>query len=58
MRCFLVKANVVPLPTFAYNEGTIIGIVNIFRIIATQLGLTNEIVSNKVVMIKGDLFTV
>ena len=34
------------------------GTIDVFRTIATRLGLTNEMVSNKVIMMRGDLFTV
>lgn len=58
MRCFLVKADVIPLPILVFNEGTIIGTIDILRIISMQLGLTNEMVLNKVVMMREDLFIV
>ena len=34
------------------------GTINIFRTIAMRLGLTNEMVLNKVIIMRGDLFTV
>ena len=58
MRCSLVKTDVVPLLTLAFNEGTIMGTIDIFQTIATQLGLTDEMVSNKVIMMREDLFIV
>lgn len=46
------------LPTRTFNKGTIIGTIDILQTIAIRLAHINEIVSNKVIMIWGDLLTV
>lgn len=57
MRCRVIKVEVIFLPTLAFNEGIIMGIVDIFQTIVTQLGFINKIGSNKVIIMRGDLFT-
>ena len=58
IRCPLTKADVVPLPTLAFNEGTIVGTIDVLQTIANRLGLIDEMVSDKVIMMRGDLLTV
>lgn len=58
MRYSLIKANVISFPTLAFNKGTIIGNIDVLQTIATQLSLTNEIVTNKIMIMRRDLFTV
>lgn len=58
IRCSLEKADIFPLPTLAFNEGTISGLIDIIRELAERLELTNEVVGDKIILIKGDLMTV
>ena len=58
IRCSFTKADVVLLPTLAFNEETIVGTINVLQTIANRFGLTNEMVSNKVIIMQGDLLTV
>lgn len=41
-----------------FNKNTIIGTINVLQTIAMQLDLTDEIISNKIVIMKRDLFIV
>lgn len=58
IRCSLEKANILPLPTLAFNKGTISGSIDIIGELAERLELTNEVVREKIILIKGDLMTV
>lgn len=58
VRCKLEPADILPLPTFAFNEGTIAGTIDIFEEIAKRLELTDEVVRDKLIILKGDLMTV
>ncbi len=51
-------ANIFPLPTLFYNKGSIADIIEILQEIAEQLGPSDEIVRDKVILFKGDLITV
>ncbi|WP_375449348.1 hypothetical protein [uncultured Nostoc sp.] len=58
IRCRNEVADILPLPTLLFNEGSIAGIIEILREIAKRLGLSDEIVRNKIILLKGDLLTV
>lgn len=58
IRYFFTKADVLPLSTTTFNEGTIVGIIDVLQTIINRLGLTNEMISDKVIMMRNDLFTV
>lgn len=58
MHCQTEKADILPLPTLAYDESTISGTLDILRKLTQVLGLSKEVVRNKVIMLKGDLLTV
>lgn len=58
MRCKVEKADILPIPTLAYDESTISGTLNILRTVTQVLGLTEDVVRDKVIMLKGDLLTV
>lgn len=45
-----------PFLTLNFNNGTIMGIINIFCTLTTQLDLNKEIGYNEVIMIRGNLF--
>lgn len=55
---FLTKADIISLSTLVFNEETIIGTIDILQTIINWLGLIDEIVSNKVIIIYGDLLEV
>ena len=58
IRCSLEKADILSLPTLAYNEGTISGTIDIIRELTERLELIDEVVRDKSIFIKGDLMTV
>lgn len=58
MKCLFIKADVSTLLTLTFNEGIIIDTIDVFLTIAMPLGFTDEIVSNKIVKIRMDLFIV
>ena len=58
MRCKIEKAEILPLPTLAYNESIISGILDILQNITQLLGFTNDIIRNKVIILKDDLLIV
>ena len=58
IRCRNEVADILPLPTLPYNEGSIVGTIEILQEIAERLGLSDEIVRDKVILLKGDLLTV
>lgn len=58
IRCNLEKADLLTLPTLAYNKGTISGTIDIIQELAERLELTNEVVRDKIIFIKGNLMTV
>ena len=47
-----------PLPTLTFNERTIMGTIDVLTTFAERLGLSEEMVCNKIIMIRGDLLTV
>lgn len=55
MKCSFIKADVVLFPTLAFNKKTIVGTIDVLQTIANQLGLTKEMVSNKMIMMRGNL---
>ena len=55
IRCKNEVANIFPLPTFPYNEGSIVNIIKILWKIAKRLGLSDKIIRNKVILLKGNL---
>ncbi len=58
IRYRLKKADIFLLPTLAMNEGTIPGFINIVQELAKQLELLDEIIKDKLILLKGDLITV
>ena len=58
MRCPIEKARVFPLPTLALDESKISQVVEILREYSKFLGLTDNIVSEKMIIVKEDLFIV
>ncbi len=58
IRCRNEVSDILPLPTLPYNEGSIAGTIEILREIAERLGLSDEIVRDKVILLKSDLLTV
>ena len=58
MRCPIEKARVFPLPTLALDESKISQVVEILREYSKFLGLTDNMVSEKTIMVKGDWLTV
>lgn len=58
IRCNLEKADLLTLPILAYNKGTILGTIDIIQELAERLELTNEVIRDKIIFIKGDLITV
>ena len=56
-RCALLKADVVPLPTFPLNKANIEDNIDILRNLLARLQLA-EVVEGNVVMLKGDWLTV
>lgn len=58
MHCKIEKVDILLLPTLAYDKSTISGTLDILRKVTQLLGLTNDIVCNKVIILKGDSLTV
>ncbi len=58
IRCTNEVADILPLPTLLYNESSIAGTIEIFREIVERLGLSDKIVKDKVILLKGDLLIV
>ncbi len=58
IRCRNEVADILLLPTLPYNKGSIAGTIEILREIAERLGLSDEIVRDKVILLQGDLLTV
>ena len=58
IRCRNEVADILLLPTLPFNEGSIAGTIEILWEIAKRLGLSDEIVRNKIVLLKGDLLTI
>ncbi len=58
IRCRLKKADILPLPTLAINEGTIPGSIDIVQELAERLELSDEIIRDKLILLKGNLMTV
>ncbi len=46
------------LPTLAFNEGTIMGTIDVLQTFAKQLDFSEEMVCNKVIMMRDDLLTI
>lgn len=45
-------------PTLAFNKGIIMGIMGILQTFAERLGFSEEKVCDKVIRMRGDLFTI
>lgn len=58
IRCRNEAADILPLPTLPFNEESIAGTIDILREIAKRLGLSEEVVRDKIILLKGDLLTV
>lgn len=58
VKCKNETADILPLPTLAFNEGSISGTIEVLRNIAERLELTDEVVKSKVILLKGDLLTI
>ena len=58
IRCRNEVVDILQLPTLLFNEGSIAGTIEILWEIAKRLGLSDEIVRNKIILLKGDLLTV
>ncbi len=58
MRCLIKKARVFLLPTLAFDESKISQVVKILQEYSKFLGLTDDMVSKKMIIVKGDWFTV
>lgn len=58
MCCKIEKSDILPLLTLAYDKFTISGIFDILQKVMQLLSLTNNIVYNKIIMLKGDLLIV
>lgn len=52
------KADIFPLLTLTYDESIISSTLNILRKITQVLGLTEEVIRNKVIILKGDLLMI
>lgn len=52
------SAKIHPLPTYALDEGRIDDVIRIYDRIASDVGLTAEQITNKVILCKGDYMTV
>lgn len=58
VRCKNETSNILPLPTLLYNKGSILGIIEVLFDIVEPLELINNVVKNKIIILKGDLMTV
>lgn len=58
VRCNNKTANIFPLPTLAFNEGSINGTIEVLLDIAGRLELTDDVVKSKVILLKGDLLII
>lgn len=58
IKCRPDTADVLPLPTLANNEATISGTIDIVQELAERLELTDEVVRDKLILLKGDLMTI
>ncbi len=58
IRCRLKKADILPLPSFAMNESTITRSIDIVQELAERLELLDEVIRDKLILLKGDLMTV
>lgn len=58
IRCSLKKADIFLLPILAFNKVTISGSIDIIRKLAEWLELTNKVVRDKIILIKGDLMII
>ena len=58
IRCRNEVADILPLSTLPYNKGSIVGTIKILQEIAERLRLSDKIVRDKVILLKGDLLTV
>ncbi len=58
IRCRNEVADVLLFPTLPYNKGSIVGTIEILREIAERLEFSDEIVRDKVILLKGNLLTV
>lgn len=58
IKCSLIKVDIMSLPTYAFNEKTIISTIDILCIIATKQGFDYIMVCNQVIMMKNNLFIV
>ena len=58
MRCPIEKARVFPLPTLALDKSKTSQVVKILQEYSKFLGLTDNMVSEKTIRVKGDWLTV
>ncbi len=58
IRCRNEVADILPLLTLPFNEGSIAGIIEILQEITKRLGFFDEIIRNKIILLKGNLFII
>lgn len=58
VKCKDESADILPFSTFAFNEGTITGTIEIIRGHVERLRLSDEVVRNKIILLKRDLMTI
>ena len=58
IRCSLEKTDILLLLTLAYNKDTISGSIDIIHELADWLELTDNVVRNKIIVIKKDLMNI
>lgn len=54
----LFKLHKIIFSTLVFNNSSIINIINIFSTIVIELNLTNIIISNKIIIMKNNLFNI
>lgn len=53
-----LRPEIIPLPTYPYNEGVINEVVDLIHKISNQIGLSEAQITENVIMFKGDFLTV
>lgn len=54
IRCQLEKADILLFPTLVMNKGLIPGSINIVQELAKRLELLDEVIKNKLILLKKD----